>query len=1120
MKAMSKYTIACVDSDADGGERFAILFGSKYNVLTFNTPEEVLEFMKSEPVDLVVSELEFEGISGFGFLKKIKHQQPSIALVLYTASQDYSSMLAVVNEVGVLKVLKKPIEESRLIACLEDAISQSAKNPESARLHTITGTDADEIIRANVALRESEHSLRMAQIIAKMGSWEYNYKTEELRLSRGELALLNLVADERSVYSLEDLTRWIHPEDRQWIEWLIRRPDKIRMNEFEFRLVDSNGRFRYIRSYIKVLRDEEGHVTGILGTDRDITEQKETEMRNTVINDISRKLNANLSLHDFCEYTYEQLIRIKDFPNVYIATYHAPSKEMSIRFQVKDGAVQRELPPARINGRGLSEYIVNSRKGLYLSGDQVKEFKKKHKLETYGRSAKAWIGVPLISEDSVVGVLASQSFDESDIFSEQDLTLLSFIGTQIGSLVERHRAEQEIHQFERYFAISMDLLCILEDNGRFNRINPRFSEFSGHSEQALLSKSIFDFIHPDDVEETRKELEIMKTGTCTTNFINRYRCSDGSFKWMMWSAKYEEESDQIFAAAKDIDEQKRAKDIVEIIATAQTSYIGSHNTDGLFDTMMTSLLGVDSSELCFIAEVGEGGGVRLHGVSENSKKRSGKKTTAKTGILSEYELVEIVEATVSKGKAHMINDPDMEDNGSIFKRTPGLIRNYLGLPFFSNDRLIGVVGIVNRTGDFQLNEIDLMQPLVVTCSTLIKARRDDRAKRNTEKELRHLADIVSHSSDAIISVDTYGKINSWNQGAQLMMGYSVREAMGKHFWKLFPEDAYTRKERLFESIISGGQVESREVELVCKDGHKLYANMSLFPLKDVHGDITGVSGILRDITARKEAIEMKEAFTKKLEAMVQERTQELDEAKKELAISLEKEKELGKIKSGFVSTASHQFRTPLAVIQASLGVLDMQKKEMSDEYQERFDKIFTRIREHIGRMTDLMDEVLVIGKINSGIIQPVFAPTDLVNMCENLIRNYTEIQSDGRKMQFKVQGDAVPVSLDEKLMEHAISNLISNAFKYSEGAKDPNLMINFGDQNVEISVTDYGIGIPDVELHQIFEPFYRASNTRDYNGTGLGSAIAKEYIELNQGKLEVKSQLNKGSEFKIVLSKN
>jgi len=276
-----------------------------------------------------------------------------------------------------------------------------------------------------------------------------------------------------------------------------------------------------------------------------------------------------------------------------------------------------------------------------------------------------------------------------------------------------------------------------------------------------------------------------------------------------------------------------------------------------------------------------------------------------------------------------------------------------------------------------------------------------------------------------------------------------------------------------------------------------------------------IYGITLDISRIKEAEKVKEEFTNELARKVTERTYELEKTKVKLEESLLKEKELGELKSRFVSTASHQFRTPLTVIQANIGLLEMQTNKMSEESVAIVEKITGRVKREIQRMTHIMNEVLILGKISSGTVTPVLKEISVVKICKYVVKQYNQIQEDGRNASVEINGREKNVMLDENLFEQAISNIVSNAFKYSKGKAAPILSILFLNDDVNIEVRDSGMGIPENDLKNLFTPFFRASNVLDIPGNGLGTSIMKEYIELNNGTLKVKSSLNKGTIFSI-----
>jgi len=277
---------------------------------------------------------------------------------------------------------------------------------------------------------------------------------------------------------------------------------------------------------------------------------------------------------------------------------------------------------------------------------------------------------------------------------------------------------------------------------------------------------------------------------------------------------------------------------------------------------------------------------------------------------------------------------------------------------------------------------------------------------------------------------------------------------------------------------------------------------NLIQLKEANDNL--VENLTSEIEKKAEEITVKSQLQKQLQ-----------ENAVKLKNSLQKEKELGLLKTSFVSMASHQFKTPLAVIQANAELYEMLASMGKIIDPEKSTKVTGRIIEAINTMSNLIDEVLVLGKVTSGKI--VYSPEmmDLVDFCEKLTEEFNTIQTDGRSLVLVKEGDPIKLQLDPILLSHSLSNLISNAFKYSVGKENPQLGIHFKPKEVILSVKDYGLGVPEKEQLKLFSPFFRANNVRDIKGSGLGLNIAKEYVEINKGTISVKSTEGKGSNFEI-----
>ena len=257
----------------------------------------------------------------------------------------------------------------------------------------------------------------------------------------------------------------------------------------------------------------------------------------------------------------------------------------------------------------------------------------------------------------------------------------------------------------------------------------------------------------------------------------------------------------------------------------------------------------------------------------------------------------------------------------------------------------------------------------------------------------------------------------------------------------------------------------------------------------------------------------------KMQTDLENKNKDLKYKAAELDDSLNKEKELGQLKTSFVTTASHQFRTPLAVIQSNAQLLEMFNATGEKIEPVKYKKVSGRITGAIAKMTGLMDDVLILGKLTSGSIQYVPQEIDLVEFCKNLVEEFNDVKADGSHLKFVIKGEPYNVALDPKLLMHSLSNLISNALKYSIGKKNPDLTIDFKPNELVLSIKDYGIGIPEEEFPKLFQPFFRANNVAEIKGTGLGLSIAKEYVEINKGQISASSLLGEGSCFEITFKR-
>lgn len=268
-----------------------------------------------------------------------------------------------------------------------------------------------------------------------------------------------------------------------------------------------------------------------------------------------------------------------------------------------------------------------------------------------------------------------------------------------------------------------------------------------------------------------------------------------------------------------------------------------------------------------------------------------------------------------------------------------------------------------------------------------------------------------------------------------------------------------------------------------------------------------------------------------LQNKLQEQNEQLQLSAAVLERSLRQERELSEMKTNFISVVSHEFRTPLTTIQSASELLEYYewtKEERTEQLHQ--------IQSEVKHMTALMEDVLFLSRTNSNKAKLNLSEFDLLKFCSQILRqmqktfgqNYNlhsffqdlsnNISIDNLHIQNELP--ALIVKMDEKLLRQILSNLMTNAIKYSPQNKDIDFKIIVDQQNTTFTVTDYGIGIPEEDIAHLFSAFHRGKNVGILPGTGLGLSIVKNCVDIHNGSISVQSQLNVGTEFTVVLPLN
>jgi PAS domain S-box-containing protein len=377
-----------------------------------------------------------------------------------------------------------------------------------------------------------------------------------------------------------------------------------------------------------------------------------------------------------------------------------------------------------------------------------------------------------------------------------------------------------------------------------------------------------------------------------------------------------------------------------------------------------------------------------------------------------------------------------------------------------------------------------------------QALRDARAQAH---EIRgNLAAIVQSSDDAIISKTLEGVISTWNHGAERMFGYTAEEVVGKSITLLIPPNQIDEEPAILEKLRRGERIDHYETVRRRKDGTLLDVSLTVSPIKDLDGTIVGASKIARDITLRKraeEALRQEVAFRERAEAALREADRRKDE---------------------FLATLAHELRNPLAPIrQAAL----VSKAPTATEAQKRWSSdVISRQVQH---MSLLLEDLLDISRITRGRLE---LRTEMVELAE-VVHAAVEAARpsiDAKRHVFSIELPPEPVHFvaDPLRLAQVLSNLLTNAAKYTDPEGHLRLRASCNAETITISVVDSGVGLPPDAITNVFAMFSQVPSSRNHSegGLGIGLALAKGLVELHEGEIEARSAgIGKGSEFIVRL---
>jgi len=438
-------------------------------------------------------------------------------------------------------------------------------------------------------------------------------------------------------------------------------------------------------------------------------------------------------------------------------------------------------------------------------------------------------------------------------------------------------------------------------------------------------------------------------------------------------------------------------------------------------------------------------------------------------------------------ETYLINNNEEKPETIYLSTGPIEIVRTLSIPIKYGGQLLGIIGLMNkRTAYTETDSINL-EPVINSCSVILNAFKIKNQRKELQKQLiqsqNDLEALITSLKDLVFEIDQNLIITKYWASDDNLLIIPAKEIIGKKITNLHEFPYLTELLYKIQLVKQTGEKQYLEY-LLPLQGKEIWfqAQISLIKSKDLGERI---SLLIQDIT-------------------------KLKVSENETRNALEKEKELSQLKSRFVSMASHEFKTPLTCIKSSSEILRLYLENENLDKQ-KFEKHLKSIIREADQMTSLINEILVLGKTEAQMLQIKLSDCSLLEILNTVI----ERQELSNEIIKEITGCIRPVKVDRMKLEHILDNLISNAKKYTPSGKAPEVNITFLKKSFSVEVRDYGIGIPEKDQEQLFQSFYRATNTGHIEGNGLGLVLVKNFIQLHGGKIELFSKENQGTKIQF-----
>ncbi|MFN8393251.1 MAG: PAS domain S-box protein [Bacteroidia bacterium] len=639
-------------------------------------------------------------------------------------------------------------------------------------------------------------------------------------------------------------------EDQEYVRRLARGLVPPKQDLYEGRHIDNQGKEQFILWKDSVTTS--GYVMGVGMLN---TRNRRDETIRKVVFNIAEGSSKAQNPGEFYRFIHQEIRRLIDTPNFYVAVYDAEHDEVSFPYysDKQDSVVAARVSRKRKAGSGLTEYGIKRKRPVLLLKQDIHLMQEEGVVKVMGSVPEVWLGVPMVHDDQVVGLITIQDYEQSSAYSEDDLAIVNFIATQVAQFVAKLQADEALRQSEERFRSIYNQAAVgiaqLTPEGKFIQVNQKMEEIFGYNAEELASMVPADFTHPDDVDLGREELiDVLDGKRNSYSKEKRYRHKDGSPVYALLNVSaYREDGEPVFIISvyEDITEKKRAQGETELLLRLSSGLNTAQTMDDAVAVTLQELAGFDDWGVAQACWLDQGGTYQT--CSERFQE------DAELGAIALHDLCRLSCRTesASAGKILWLGDPEMEEFAD--QLAPAFAAGMTAaayLPIVHEDKVIVGFWLLSRTGSPNRRSLEKLAGAVKAQLQAVHIRKMAEAAR-IESENRYRA--ITQAAFEGIAIYQEDQILDCNSAFAKIFAYEKSELTGMGLADLIydesPEDV----------VVQIAQGEKGEVEFMGRQKSGDSVHLEAISREDSWQGQPARILAIRDITSQKLMEESREA---------------------------------------------------------------------------------------------------------------------------------------------------------------------------------------------------------------------------------------------------------------------